>query len=112
MFRDELQRSRAIYFLLPAQLRKLWHIEQGPTDQAIDYVKHGSPLSSGESVMLRIAFDFWNDSGKADFSDLCRIDDDNLAAVTGLLATFHDPGAIDRWIAVRYGETLLRAAGL
>jgi hypothetical protein len=63
MFRSERQQCQAIRLLLSGlNLEYLW-TETGPTDQACKWVKR-NPLSSGESILLRAAFDLWNGEGK------------------------------------------------
>jgi len=101
MFRDERQRAQAIAWLLPRQLRYLWNPIAGPTDLALDYIdRNSSPLSGGEMVMLRIAFDFWNMGGNAPFASLFRLDDDNLRRVCGL-AVCSSSADVDKWIHER-----------
>lgn len=73
------------------RLSNLWTAE-GPTEQAVEYVEKGSPLSHGEAVLLRVAFDFWNGAGKATLDDLLNVlDDKNLRAVLDLVALYR-PG--------------------
>jgi hypothetical protein len=87
MWASEAARSAAIRELLaphPA-LARLW-TDEGPTRVACDYVKHGSPLSSAEHLLLQVAFDLWNGMGKAKVDDLlCTLDSRNLRAVVAAL---------------------------
>ena len=63
MFKTEKQQCEAICCLLASlNLHRFWTLK-GPTRQACEALE-GSPLSSGEQVMLRVAFDFWNGAGK------------------------------------------------
>ena len=103
MFRDERQRAQAIAWLLPKQMRYMWNPIAGPTNVAWDLARNSSPLSGGEMVMLRVALDFWNMSGKALFADLFRLDDDNLRRVCGLAAcsSSADDADVDKWIHER-----------
>ncbi len=89
MWQSEKSRNDAILRLLaphPA-LARLWHGRagpgvMGPTNLAIEYVEHGSPLSSGEQLLLRVAFDLWNGGGGAKVGDLLdTLDARNLRAV-------------------------------
>lgn len=99
MFASDQQRSLAIRVLLPRTLQKLW-TEHGPTEEAVDYVLHGSPLSSGEKIMLAVAFDFWNGQGDARFSDVAnRLDSRNTHAVASLMiAVVRGSLHVDEWI--------------
>jgi hypothetical protein len=87
MWASEAARSAAIRELLaphPA-LARLW-TDEGPTRVACDYVKRGSPLSSGEHLLLQVAFDLWNGMGKANVDDLLStLDPRNLRAVAAAL---------------------------
>lgn len=63
MFATTAQQCQAIRLLLSSlRLEHLW-TAKGPTRQAINYLE-GSPLSHGEQVLIRCAFDFWNGQGK------------------------------------------------
>jgi hypothetical protein len=74
------------------KLAGLW-ADDGPTQQAVQYIEQGSPLSHGEEICLRVAFAVWNGRGKATVDDLLAVlDDDNLAAVIELLRRAR-PGA-------------------
>lgn len=101
MFRSEAQQCQAIrILLLSLNLDYLW-TEKGPTQRAIDWLE-GSPLSSGEQVMLRCAFDFWNGEGKVTlYRDLLGIlDSARLEKVLTLaLASNSGAEAVDRWIS-------------
>lgn len=83
MWASEKARNEAIRRLLAPRpaLAALWN-EKGPTRQACSYLEHGSPLSSGEAVLLKVAFDLWNGRGHATVDELlCTLDEGNLRAV-------------------------------
>ena len=100
MFRSESQQCQALRILLSSlRLDHLW-TEKGPTRQACDWLKT-SPLSHGEQVLLRCAFDFWNGAGEV---QLCRdllgvLDSDRLGKVLTLALAANSGGAaVDKWI--------------
>lgn len=104
MFRDDMQANRAIRALFEAAglppLRGLWTAD-GPTARACELVEAGGgPLSHGEAVMLRVAFDAWNGEGKATVSELLHVLDSRRARlVCGLVLAAHEGGeAVERWI--------------
>lgn len=101
MFRNEAQQCRAIRLLLATVgLEHLW-TDRGPTQQALEALK-SSPLSSGEQLLLRCAFDLWSGEGevllhrdiigKLDFARAQKLLSLALAVVSGA-------EAIDNWIA-------------
>ncbi|HET9181239.1 MAG TPA: hypothetical protein VFP59_03825, partial [Candidatus Angelobacter sp.] len=63
MFRSEKQQCEAIQLLLKSLHMERFWTDKGPTKQACKYLE-GSPLSSGEQIFLRCAFDLWNGDGK------------------------------------------------
>jgi hypothetical protein len=83
MWQSERQQCQVIQRLLaphPA-IAGLW-TSKGPTKLACTYLDHGAPLSSGEMLLLRVAFDIWNSRGKARVDELlCTLDERNLRAV-------------------------------
>lgn len=86
MWRSERQQCEVIRRLLAPHhaLAGLW-TEKGPTKLACDYLE-GSPLSSGEQLLLQIAFAIWNGHGRATVADLlCTLDERNLFAVCAAL---------------------------
>jgi hypothetical protein len=87
MWQSERQQCAVIQRLLaphPA-IAGLW-TSTGPTKLACAYLKHGAPLSSGEMLLLRVAFDIWNGDGKARLDELlATLDERNLHAVTEAL---------------------------
>ena len=101
MFKSEAQQCQAIRVLLSSLHMERFWTEKGPTRQACDYLE-GSPLSHGEQVMLRCAFDFWNGAGKVTlYRDLLGVlDTQRLTAVLTLaLAANAGSAAVDNWIA-------------
>jgi hypothetical protein len=100
MFKSEAQQCAAIRCLLTSlNLQRLW-TEKGPTKQACDYLE-GSPLSHGEQVMLRCAFDFWNGEGKVTlYRDLLGVlDSRRLNEVLTLAMAVNAGGdAVEDWI--------------
>jgi len=86
MWRNEAHQCAVIRKLLaphPA-IARLW-TSQGPTELACEYLE-GSPLSSGEQLLLRVAFDIWNGGGGAKVGELLHtLDERNLRAVTDAL---------------------------
>ena len=112
MFKNEAQQCTAIRCLLASlNLHRLW-TQKGPTKQACDYLD-GSPLSSGEQVMLRCAFDFWNGEGKVTlYRDLMGVlDPTRLGKVLSLAMAANSGGeAVEHWIVREMDEQ--RARGL
>ena len=101
MFRSEKQQCEAIRTMLRSlRLDYLW-TEKGPTKQACDWLENGSPLSHGEDVLLRCAFDFWNSMGKVELGrDLLGVlDGPRLQMVLTLAMALNEGGeAVDRWL--------------
>jgi hypothetical protein len=104
MFRDEAQTHRAIRALLDTtpKLERYW-TDTGPTEEAARVVaQSGAALSSGEWLLLRVAFDLWNGRGGADFGRVVHtLGSEPLAALGTLLVAVSQPDdpAIDAWIA-------------
>jgi hypothetical protein len=100
MFRTEAQQCQAIRLLLASlQLEHLWTLK-GPTRAACELLD-GSPLSSGEQVLLRCAFDFWNGEGKVMlYRDLLGVMDEIRIdlVLTLAMAANHGAPAVDEWI--------------
>lgn len=100
MWKNDEQACRAIRRLLEgARLERLW-TATGPTNEAVKSLKDGGYLSSGEKLMLRIAFDFWNAHGQANFARMLEVlDRDRMRAVCTLaVALCEGPAAIEEWI--------------
>jgi hypothetical protein len=101
MYRNEAQQCQAIRILLSSlNLQHLW-TEKGPTQRACEWLE-SSPLSSGEQVLLRCAFDFWNGEGKVTlYRDLLgTLDSPRLGKVLTLaMAVNSGSETVDRWIS-------------
>ena len=88
MWDSDKQQCVVIRRLLTAtHLERLW-TNEGPTDEACQLLESkGGPMSHGEIVMLKVAFDLWNGTGNATVDDLVVVlDDDNLRAVMAAIA--------------------------
>lgn len=106
MFKTEKQQCEAIRCLLASlNLHRFWTLK-GPTRQACVDLE-GSPLSSGEQVMLRVAFDFWNGAGKVMlYRDLMgTLDSTRLFKIATLMLAANAGGdAVDEWIVKEMAE--------
>ena len=83
----------------------------GPTDESVASLQAGGgPLSSGERVVLQVAWAFWNGAEQATLADVVyRLDGGNLRAVAMLmLAVARGANAIDEWIAGMERPGLIR----
>jgi hypothetical protein len=104
---SERQQCQAIRVLLRrVRLGRLWTLD-GPTEEALDLLKrNGGPLSHGQAIMLRVAFDVWSSSGNATVGEMLgTLDNANLFAVGSLLVELSNSRpAIDNWIAERTAE--------
>ncbi len=98
MFQSEQLRTLAVRLLVQhAGLGRYW--VGGPTAAAQDIIRDGGGLSSGEMIMLQVAFDFWNGEGGAKLADVCyRLDTSNTVAVATLLSAVAK-GTVNEWIA-------------
>ncbi len=101
MFRSEAQQARACRALCArARLGAMWTASR-PTEEPIAlYEAGGGPLSSGERIMLLVAWAFWNGAEKATLADVVnRLDERNLHAISTLmLALAHGAEHVDAWI--------------
>lgn len=91
-WKDERSACDAIRRMLAGpHLQHLWTAD-GPTPEACDLLDAGGgPLSHGQQVMLRAAFDLWNGQGNATLGDLVNVlDTKNLRAVLGALGAARD----------------------
>ncbi len=89
MWQSEKQQCEVIRALLGrVRLERLW-TETGPTAEACRLLQDaGGPMSHGEIVMLRVAFDLWNGHGKATVYELISVlDNGNLRAVLAAIAS-------------------------
>ena len=105
MFRDTRQQTRALRALLATvRLENLWTFE-GPTAEAMELLRdNGGHLSSGETIVLKAAFDFWNGKGGCELNRMLHIlDHDLMEAILSLALAVSDItdsfGAVDRWLA-------------
>jgi hypothetical protein len=83
MWKNDAQACEVIRRMLTAtRLDYLWG-NDGPTEHACELMEAGGgPLSHGQAIMLRVAFDLWNGAGKAELQDLVGVlDSGNLRAV-------------------------------
>ncbi len=83
MWQSETQQCFVIGRLLQrVRLERLW-TASGPTKEACQLLeKGGGPLSHGEAIMLRVAFDIWNGDGEATVGEMLgTLDEGNLRAV-------------------------------
>ena len=89
MWQSEKQQCQVIGAILHrTHLQSLW-TEDGPTREACELLEAGGgPLSHGEAILLRVAFDLWNGEGKATVDDLITVlDGGNLLAVLEAILT-------------------------
>jgi hypothetical protein len=83
MWKSDAQACEVIRRMLTAtHMDDLWG-DDGPTKQACKLMEAGGgPLSHGQEIMLRVAFDLWNGGGKAEVQDLIGVlDSGNLRSV-------------------------------
>ena len=107
-FRDDAQLARACELLCNAvTVRGCFRTEPAPeaTRYAIDIRDGRVGLSSGELIMVRAAWAFWNGDRSVALADLITtLDGPRLDAIVSLLAVLHDADAIDLWIHQRERE--------
>ena len=107
MFRSDAQKCQAIRLLLRSLgLEYLW-TERGPTAKAVEWLD-GSPLSSGENVLLRTAFEFWNQQGNVMLGrDLLNVLDSRRfeKVLTLALAVHWGDKAVNDWIEGELNQT-------
>lgn len=109
MFRDDAQTHAAIRLLLGTipGLARMW-TETGPTDEAAHVVEGtSSAMSSGEVLLVRVAFDLYNGQGGASFGRVLNtLGNEPLNALGALLVAFtQSPEAIEVWIAAQRART-------
>lgn len=93
-------------------MERFW-TDKGPTRQACDYLK-SSPLSHGEQILLRCAFDFWNGAGKVQlYRDLLGVLDGTRLHLVLTLALAANAGgtAVDEWIRINNKRVLQEPIG-
>lgn len=97
MWESDSQACKTIIAMLrSARMDGYWTAE-GPTPEACDLMdRGGGPLSHGEQVMLRCAFDLWNGKGAATLDDLVNVlDPKNLRSVLqAVLVLRSDAGSL------------------
>lgn len=98
--------ARALLGLLTRDTSDLW-TENGPTDLAVQYLHAGGgPLSSGEALMLRLAFDVWNGEGKATLGELLSTFHESRLRLIGTLISDYATGEVESWLRLRrYGAS-------
>jgi hypothetical protein len=87
-------------------MAELWS-SQGPTDEAMALLEtDGGPLSSGERMLLMIAWSIWNGRGHVTVADvLHRLDGTSLVMLGKLLVAAGRGGdSIDAWLAETEGS--------
>ena len=102
MFRSDAQLARVCRaFCGRARLGRLW-TEDGPTDEAMAVLENdGGALSSGERIVVLIAWSLWNGQGRVTVADvLHRLDSTSLVMLGKLLLAVAAGGStIDAWLA-------------
>lgn len=100
MFRNDRQISTCCIILLRSLRRESLWTAEGPTRLACDYLENGSPMSSGEHLLLRACFDFWNGDGKVTLGEMRRVFDEKRTRLVATLMMAERDGAeaVDRWI--------------
>ena len=96
-----------------ARLAELW-TSDGPTVQATDLLERdGGPLSSGERMVLLVAWSIWNGSGQVTVGDVLRQLDGVSLTMLGklMLAAGQGGGAIDAWIVEAEAMIRCRQSG-
>jgi hypothetical protein len=103
-FRNHVQRARIARTLLKmVRLGGLFE-QNGPQADAEFYLRRAerSGLSTGEVIMLRLAFDIWNGDGHVEFGRVFianRLDLDKERAIAELVLAGQDGSAgLDRWL--------------
>lgn len=103
-WRDDHQRARVCQALLDlVGLAHLWECgdSPAPTPAAIRWWREGAPLSSGETIIFRVAWDVWNGEGGATLGTLLSSLSPRLIEAIGrlLIAYSQGPHQVDEWIA-------------
>lgn len=86
MWASEKARNDAIRKMLGPVRARRWWTEDGPSRDGLDAMegikRMRSPLSHGEQVLLRAAFDLFNGTGNCRVDDMAAtLDEDNLRLV-------------------------------
>lgn len=99
-FRDDEQRARACVALCACvNLRGAWTLD-GPAPLALAVAEGRAPLSSGEALLVRVAWAFWNGEHGPTLADLVGVLDPRRMNVVASLLVAHADGAdaIDAWL--------------
>lgn len=113
MFQNDHQRAVVCAALTktipPAYSKGPWWITEGnprPSDRAITAIElledgSGLPISTGEKILLRTAWDIWNGRGMAPLGDvIARLSPNHIGRIGRLIvAIAAGPLAIDLWLA-------------
>ena len=99
-FETEKQRGRVCSVLLGRVGLARLFTEDGPTPEALKRLKSGTG-SSSEALMLKVAFDIWNERGGATVGRILWVfDRSNLESIVRLLLAIQDgDGEIVGWLA-------------
>lgn len=98
MFQNDTQRVAVCRAILQrVGLSTLW-VSSGPTEAAFAYLK--APLSAGEGLLVRIAWDTWNGSGKVSLAEMfARLSKSHVYVITALIdAVAEGPDCVDEWL--------------
>lgn len=113
MFRNDAQKCQAILALLqPSGMDQYW-TETGPSEIAVSLLeRNGGGHSSGQALMLKVAFDIWNGEGKATLGDILgKLDEINLGMLSTLMSAANVSAEdVDRWIKLEARNKDTRAA--
>lgn len=104
MFRNDAQRAYVCMALCECLNKGALWTSEGPTDQALAW-RESNPLSSGEKVILSIAWACWNDENPGPtFVELLRLDPPRMRMVAELLEALPvGSDAVDSWCE-RWGD--------
>ena len=106
MFQSDAQISAVVRVLLHSvRLERLWG--DAPSVEAVELLEQGGgPLSSGEFLMLRIAFDLWNNHGRALLGRVVNVLDNERLRLVGslLVALASGPSKVDWWLEQHQAE--------
>jgi hypothetical protein len=102
VFRSDAQLARVCRaFCARARLGRLW-TEAGPTDEAMALLQNdGGALSSGERMVILVAWSLWNGQGHVMVADaIHRLDGMSLAMLGKLMvAGARGSDAVEAWLA-------------
>ena len=102
MFSSELQRARVCRaFCARARLAELW-TDEGPTTEATALVERdGGALSSGERMVILIAWSLWSGCSHVSLGEVfCNLDSTSLTMLGKLMiAGARGSEAVEAWLA-------------